>query len=203
MSSFILSIITPTLNSSLTIERYFNSLPPELSKFIEIVIVDNHSSDCTIEIVNQYKNKFSIKLYQKGDNGIYDAMNIGYKISSGKFLLFLNSDDWIEKDNFYFLIDLLRVSNENLIIFHQKRWINQSKFIIDKPILSDVMKSTIPHQCFIFSKNLFDRFGPYDTKLRVCADYDLLMNIFLSKEQPKYINVTLNKFFFYRILIKN
>jgi len=194
MNELILSIITPTHNSGKTLLRYFNSLPRECSELFEIIIVDNNSLDDTLDIVNKYRNYFSIKVYQKGDKGIYDAMNIGVILSNGFYLYFLNSDDWLETNNFCLFLEHLLPCNYELFIFHQKRWVNSEKYFLDRPIFSKILDYTFPHQSLILSKKLFFDFGPYDLSFKVCADYDLLIKIFLSGVSPQYINNTLVNF---------
>jgi glycosyltransferase involved in cell wall biosynthesis len=59
---------------------------------LEYIIVDGGSSDHTMDIINKYKNKISI-IINEPDNGMYDAVNKGIKLSTGDIIAWLNADD--------------------------------------------------------------------------------------------------------------
>lgn len=61
---------------------------------IEHIIIDGASTDGTLEILKEYQNKGWIKYYSEPDSGIYDAMNKGILKAKGKYVVFLNSDDY-------------------------------------------------------------------------------------------------------------
>ena len=89
------SIIIPTFNSQKTIKRCIDSVQFQTFKDFEIIVVDNYSTDDTIQIIRTYDN---IKIYQEKNNGIIaHSRNVGIKVSSGKWICFLDSDDWWEK----------------------------------------------------------------------------------------------------------
>ena len=87
-----ISIIIPTFNSSETIQDTINSIVSQNFKNYEIIVVDKNSKDKTIEIIK--KNRLiDIKFIIENDNGIYDAINKGIKLSNGKIISLLHSDD--------------------------------------------------------------------------------------------------------------
>ena len=92
------SIITVVLNGGKTLERTIQSVLKQSYKNFELIIIDGGSTDNTLEIINKYKNKKIISISKK-DKGIYYAMNKGIKIASGDYILFLNSDDQLDRSN--------------------------------------------------------------------------------------------------------
>lgn len=89
-----LSVIILTKNNQETIEECLNSVINSEIENYEIIVVDAHSKDNTLEIVKKYtKNIF----YDTG-KGISEARNIGIKNSLGVFLLFLDADAYVEKN---------------------------------------------------------------------------------------------------------
>ena len=60
----------------------------------EHIIIDGASDDGTIDLLNEYAQKGWIKYYSEPDNGIYNAMNKGIEKANGKYIVFLNSDDY-------------------------------------------------------------------------------------------------------------
>ena len=177
MNSFRLSIITPTLNSEKTITRFLESIPPKLKDFIEIVIVDGGSEDGTLRILRKYENSLDINYRSEKDSGIYEAMNKGVERCTGQYLLFLNSDDWVESQSLVELLDVLRNTNFDVYTFMQKRWLSEDKCVVDYPNLTNSINSSFPHQCIIFSKEVFNICGPYKTSYKICADYDFILRI--------------------------
>ena len=95
----LISIITVSLNSKKTIKRCIESIIGQnypKSK-IEYIIIDGGSTDGTQEIIKKYKK--NIQYFQsRKDKGLYDAMNIGIKISKGSIIGILNSDDFFYKN---------------------------------------------------------------------------------------------------------
>ena len=87
-----ISIIIPTFNSSETIQDTINSVISQNFKNYEIIVVDNNSKDKTIEII-QKNRLIDIKFIIENDNGIYDAINKGIKLSTGKIISLLHSND--------------------------------------------------------------------------------------------------------------
>ncbi len=87
-----ISIITVAYNSESSIEDTIKSVISQTYRDIEYIIVDGQSIDNTLSIINKYSDKVS-KIISEPDQGIYDAMNKGLKISSGDIVGFLNSDD--------------------------------------------------------------------------------------------------------------
>ena len=94
-----ISIITVVLNNDKTIERCINSVINQKypNKKIEHIIIDGGSKDSTVSIIKRYRNKITY-WHSKKDKGLFDAMNIGIKKSSGNIIGILNSDDYFNKN---------------------------------------------------------------------------------------------------------
>ena len=88
----LVSIITATFNSEKHLEETLKSIENQKNKDYELIIIDGHSVDSTIEIIKKYKDLINFCLTEK-DNGIYDAFNKGLKYAKGKYIVFVNSDD--------------------------------------------------------------------------------------------------------------
>ena len=86
------SIISVTLNSKESIEEAIKSVLNQTYKNIEYIIIDGGSTDGTLEVVDRYRHKINTLIAEK-DNGVFDAMNKGLRVSSGEIIYFLNSDD--------------------------------------------------------------------------------------------------------------
>ena len=99
MSQRKISIIMPAYNVEKTIKKAAYSCVNQSLKDIELIIVDDCSTDSTrdlmVEIKNEYPDKVKI-LFQEKNSRQGAARNKGYKEAEGKYILFVDSDDWIE-----------------------------------------------------------------------------------------------------------
>lgn len=96
------SIIIPNYNSEKWIERLLNSILEQTYKDYEVIIVDDMSEDRSVEIVENYGDKFEggFKLIQLGEkrwNG--GSRNVGVEHAKGDYILFADCDDWFNSDN--------------------------------------------------------------------------------------------------------
>ena len=90
MSQFKFSIITVVKNDDKNLEKTIKSILSQKNfDEIEYIIIDGKSNDNTLQIINKYKKEIN-KIISEEDNGIYDAMNKGIKLSSGEIIGFCN-----------------------------------------------------------------------------------------------------------------
>ena len=104
-----ITIITVVYNNYKTIKTAIESVLNQTYNDIEYIIIDGGSTDGTLDIINNYKDKISLFI-SESDNGIYDAMNKGVNLSSGDLIGILNSDDLYDNN-----IVIQNVVNEFLI----------------------------------------------------------------------------------------
>lgn len=96
-----ISIVTAAYNAAATVRRTVESVLGQTYDNIEYIVVDGKSSDDTVKIVEEYRDKFEQKGYtltvvSERDNGIYDAMNKGITLATGDIVGMINADDWYE-----------------------------------------------------------------------------------------------------------
>lgn len=89
-----LSIIIPAYNSEVTIARCLDSVKSQLTDDVEVIVVDDGSSDSTPAICNGYSSSDSrFKIIHKENGGVSSARNVGLDHSDGSWITFLDSDD--------------------------------------------------------------------------------------------------------------
>tara|TARA_B100000780_G_scaffold47258_1_gene29376 strand:- start:200 stop:1129 length:930 start_codon:yes stop_codon:yes gene_type:complete len=90
------SVIIPTYNQSSFLKKALESVLNQTYKNYEIIVIDNHSNDNTTKVIKKYKKKIIYKkIYNKGIIG--KSRNLGIKIAKGKWIAFLDSDDfWMQ-----------------------------------------------------------------------------------------------------------
>ncbi len=117
MNSF--SIIVPVYNVEKYLNKCLESLVNQTYKDYEIIIVNDGSTDKSQNIINNYKEKYSkiVKSYKKKNGGLSSARNYGLKKATKDYILFVDSDDYIEKNTLEILNKNI-LNNEDIIIFN-------------------------------------------------------------------------------------
>ena len=91
------SIIVPVYNTSSKLHKCLDSLVNQTIKDIEIIIVNDGSTDNCEQVVNEFKIKYNniIKYYYKINEGVAKARNFGIKKANSDYIFFVDSDDYI------------------------------------------------------------------------------------------------------------
>lgn len=106
--SELISVIIPIYNSESYLRRCIESILKQTYKRIEIILVNDGSTDHCGEICDEYASKYEhIEVIHKENGGIGDARNTGLEKARGKYVAFVDSDDWIDVTYFEYLYNLL------------------------------------------------------------------------------------------------
>ncbi len=92
-----ISIIIPSYNAEKYINKCLDSVINQTKKELEIIVVNDGSTDHTEKIIKEYKDN-RIKYYKNSNQGIGKTRNFGILKSTGKYIMFLDSDDYLEKN---------------------------------------------------------------------------------------------------------
>lgn len=93
----LVSIIIPVYNNKSTIRRCIESSINQTMEDIEIILINDGSQDNSLKVLEEYASKYKkkIKLYNKENTGIADTRNFGVEKAEGKYIMFLDADDYI------------------------------------------------------------------------------------------------------------
>ena len=95
----LISIIVPVYNMEQYLERCVNSIGQQTYTNLEIILVDDGSTDQSSQMCDEYAGRDSrIRVVHKQNGGLSDARNAGLAIANGAYIGFVDSDDWIEPD---------------------------------------------------------------------------------------------------------
>lgn len=90
-----LSVILPTYNRKACITRMIDSILKQSFTDFELIIIDDGSTDNTLEMLNQAYNDKRISIIRKHNGGVSSARNLGITLAQGKYLTFVDSDDYL------------------------------------------------------------------------------------------------------------
>ena len=111
------SVIIPAYNAEKYIKNSLDSVVNQVYKNLEIIIVDDASTDNTKKIIKEYADKDDriIPFYQSKNKGVSAARNVGLKVASGEYIVFVDSDDYLTKDAIRRMVDLADKYNSDYI----------------------------------------------------------------------------------------
>lgn len=201
----LVSIITVSYNSEQYIKDTLDSVISQTYNNIEYIIIDGGSTDNTLDIVKKYEQRFNGKLkwISETDKGIYDAMNKGLKKINGDIVSFINSDDIYANDKV--LEDVVDIFQKNecdacygnvaMVKRNDLNKINRLWKTSPNSYFSKPRYGWVPaHPSFFAKKSLYDKFGDFDLRFKIAADFDLICR-FIEKHniQLSYLNKILIK----------
>ena len=110
-----ISVIVPMYNTEDYIERCIRSIMKQAYKNIEILIVDDGSTDRSLEICQGLQREDSrIRIIQQENSGVSKARNVGIENSEGEYIGFVDRDDYLANDMYEKLLDCMNKSNSDL-----------------------------------------------------------------------------------------
>ena len=98
MSTTKISVIIPVYNTDKYVEKCINSVLNQTLKDIEIIIVNDGSTDNSLEKIKKYEKDKRVKIINKKNEGLSKTRNIGLKIATGKYIYHMDSDDYLESN---------------------------------------------------------------------------------------------------------
>ena len=173
-----LSVIIPVYNTEKYIEKCLNSIANQTMKDLEIIIVNDGSKDKSEEAINQWieSNKnIDAKYFKKENGGLSDARNFGVKKATGKYISFVDSDDYLEED-LYENLEKYMDQEIDLIKFKMTTFTPKGEIIekLDGPIFEKIA-----------GEEAFGKLCTQDKFLEVACIY-LYRKEFFEKEKFEY-----------------
>ena len=125
MNNELISIIVPIYNTEAYLEKCINSIINQTYKDLEIILVNDGSPDNSLKICEKYANiDKRIKIIDKENGGLSSARNAGLEIATGKYIGFVDSDDYIENDMFETLYSLIKSEEADISMVSYKEYRN-------------------------------------------------------------------------------
>lgn len=189
-----ISVITVAYNSQDTIEETILSVASQTHEDVEYIVVDGGSEDGTLAIIDKHRHKIA-KVISESDNGIYDAMNKGIGSATGEVIGFLNSDDVYENNQVLEQVaESLSLSGFDLcyadLVYVQRTDLNKvARFWKSSDYIDDLLSQgwNPPHPTFYARRSLFQKYGCFDLKFKISADYELMIRFLKSGVRCIYV----------------
>jgi glycosyltransferase involved in cell wall biosynthesis len=189
----LISIITINYNDAAGLKKTMASVLEQTYEDIEYLVIDGGSTDGSASHIELYQKDLAYWVSEP-DQGIYSAMNKGIDQSTGDYLLFLNSGDWLVDDyvierfvGFHPIEDLVY---GDPLVRDGIAW--QRKFMPKHMSIGVALTHTLAHQAEFYKRSLFNDNFRYDTSYKVVSDWILTNDAIIFKNcTTRYIDLVI------------
>lgn len=181
-----ISVITVVLNNQAYVKDAIASVLSQTYSDIEYIVIDGGSSDGSMQIIHSFEERIS-KVISEPDEGIYDAMNKGLSLATGDVVGFLNADDFYAHPNVIEHVANAFKSMEVEALYADLDYVsrNDKKKVLREWRSGVYNKDSFykgwmpPHPTFFVRREVYRRYGGYNTQLVSTADYELMLRFLL------------------------
>lgn len=193
--SKLVSVIIPCYNAERWIAEAIDSCLNQTCPSVEIIVIDDGSTDNSLEIIKSYSNKI---IWETGENrGGNHARNRGFALSKGKYIQFLDADDYILSEKIARQAKFLENSGVDVVYGdwrHRQHLPSGETFLEDikiSGVQEDILASLladwwISPACLLFSREIVKNSGGWDESLEVGQDRDFFLSVVMSGANVGY-----------------
>lgn len=181
-----ISVVMPAYNAEEYISESIESVLKQSFEDFELIIVDDGSTDNTVEIIKSFKNN-KIVLIQKEHNGIVDSLNIGIKRATGKYIARMDADDIMHIDRLKIQHAIMEeepsitVCGTWMILFGEKvptgRIIQYGNGVVGYPVIQLLRGNFMFHPTVMMRKDFLDHHSLQYKNYPHAEDYQLWLEI--------------------------
>jgi glycosyltransferase involved in cell wall biosynthesis len=182
MNPPLISIIMPTFNSGAKIVATLASVVTQKKELYEFLVVDGGSTDDTLAHLRAQDP--ALRWLSEPDEGIYDAMNKGIRLTSGEFLYFLGAGDRLLSGVLEAVAAEIRKlpgqgqTSRPTLLYGNVDWSIYSRPYDGRFNRFKLLRRNICHQAIFYQRSVFERLGFYNTKYRSLADWEFNIRCF-------------------------
>lgn len=198
------SVIVPVYNSEKTIKRCIESITSQERADVEIIVVNDGSTDTSESICNKMQNKYDNIVYIRKENGgVSSARNSGLSVAKGKYVMFLDSDDYVDgkcfdvidiytqsdADYYQFVFSIEANGTVNKVVSRSERCVNtegeKEAFIIESVVTRSINSCCAK----LFRREIIEKIGlRFYEELSMGEDLTFVFSFLLSADKFERIN---------------
>ncbi len=188
----LVSVVIPTYNRGDTIKKSIDSVLAQIYKNLEVIVVDDGSTDNTQDVVESYVDPKVRYVKLPKNRGANVARNTGIKRAKGEFIAFLDSDDRWEPEKISKQMEVYENSSDDIKVVYcgedmqsdkgnrfymPEKWVNPKEGDVFRPLLRGNFVGTVS---LLVKKECFEEVGYFDEELPRAQDWDMALR--LAKE---------------------
>ena len=184
MSHPLISVIIPTFNRGTFLTRTVESVLQQTFQNLELIVVDDGSTDDTRERLEVYKNRITYDFQE--NRGVSAARNLGLSLAQGTWIAFLDSDDYWLPAKLEAQVRFFAENPQALICQTEEIWIRHGRRVnpqkkhrkFSGDIFSpSLIRCIVSPSAVMIHREFLNQIGPFDESLQACEDYDLWLRI--------------------------
>ena len=190
----LVTVIIPCYNSGKTLQRTVDSVVNQTFEKIELIIINDGSNDNeTIKVLKTLKHA---KIINQKNNGLAAARNRGFKVSKGNYLVFLDADDWLNKNTISFMLKTIKKYSSKYVLCSSllegdRKGIHSRHYNFFEQLFINHV-----HYFMLIEKNTFYEIGGYDENMKLGYE-DWEFNLRLLKNGIKFNKIDKTLFHYY------
>ena len=194
-----ISVITAVYNSRDTVVEALDSVLAQTHPHVEMVIIDGGSTDGTVELLERYR-PHTASFVSERDNGIYDALNKGIRLSTGDVVGFLHADDLFASDDALARIATAFADPKVDAVYGDLIYVRRDEpgSVVRQWRAGACTPAALrrgwmpPHPTFYARRSVYEKLGNFDTRYHIAADYDSIVRfLFTAAIKVAYVPQTL------------
>jgi glycosyltransferase involved in cell wall biosynthesis len=204
-----ISIIIPTYNRKMLLQRAVRSVLYQTYCNIEIIIIDDHSTDGSSELIsetfaNEIREGKILILKNSQNQGHPTSKNLGISHASGDYIAFLDDDDYWMPDKLELQIKKMQAEDAEAC-FCSTLWVEDNKFLKQTTAINKNVsfENGGPTSTWLIKKTLFKRVGLFDTTIPTNDDGELMVRINKSGTKITFVELPLYVHFYYPSTVSN
>lgn len=178
------SVVIPCFNQAHFLGEAIESVLAQTYPHVEVVVVDDGSTDNTAAVVERYP---SVRYIRQSNQGVSEARNTGLRITNGDYLVFLDADDRLVRDALKTGVDYLTSNQEIAFVSGHYNLVAADGKLLGEPAVPCVENGhfeALLRGCYIhlpasaiFRRSLFEHVGGFSPSVGPCADHDLYLRV--------------------------
>ena len=189
------SIIIPCYNAERWIAEAIESCLNQTYPSVEIIVIDDGSTDLSLEIIKSYGNKIT---WETGENrGGNHARNRGFALSKGEYIQFLDADDYILPEKIARQVKFLEKTNVDVVYgdWRHRQHLPSGETFLEDIKISGVQENILASlladwwvspACLLFSREIVEKSDGWDESLEAGQDRDFFLSVVMSGAKVGY-----------------
>jgi len=173
-----ISVIIPTYNRCDRLPKALDAVCAQDVDELEVIVVDNNSSDATAEVVRNYPDErvlYTLCTRQ----GTYQALNHGFALAKGEYLTWTSDDNWYHPGALKDMVQVLETTDADFVYSDYVAFDEATDIgvVVSAPESSDLDRHCTVGPCFLYHWRVYDLVGDYSLRYRYAADYDYWLKV--------------------------
>lgn len=196
--TYLVSVIIPCYNAEKWLIRTLDSVLSQSYPHLEIVVVNDGSTDSSLHILEKYKESITIpfQIVSTKNQGVSHALEVGRLLAKGDFFQYLDSDDiLLDKQKIESQVNMLLKEQaevafcdyEELYPDGKRRESRYAQTLSSRPDVDFIRKFWRPTACFLYAKSIIRKVGAWDSSVKTFND--VRFYLLVSEFKPKFIHI--------------